>query len=141
MVSFTMKHIWILAWSWPIWSPVFTSNFSETSLKRHTSNYSETSVERTSINNVQTSDLSETLHLLHKLNKSEVKEQERSLKKRQLDFGGGGGGVNRFVNGEDDDFYDDNYYNEINDVEYWDSAVVSRYRGATNVSYGRPKQT
>ena len=41
--------------------------------------------------------------------------EERSLKKRQLDFGGGGGGVNRYVNGDQE--YED--YDPEDDVEYW----------------------
>ena len=122
MVSCTMKHIWILAWSWPLWpkwSPVLSSNFSE-NLVRHTPDYSETSHKRTSNDNEASNSFTSKDH------NSEVQQEDRSLKKRQLDFEGGGGGVNRFVNGEDD-FYDDNYYNEINDVEYWDSAVVGRH--------------
>ena len=46
--------------------------------------------------------------------------EERSLKKRQLDFEGGGGGVNRYVNGDQD--YEDIYsidYRPQDDVEYW----------------------
>ena len=39
----------------------------------------------------------------------------RSLKKRQLDFGGGGGGVNRYVNGDQE--YED--YDPEDDIEYW----------------------
>ena len=46
--------------------------------------------------------------------------EERSLKKRQLDFEGGGGGVNRYVNGDQD--YEDDYsidYRPQDDIEYW----------------------
>ena len=46
--------------------------------------------------------------------------EERSLKKRQLDFEGGGGGVNRYVNGDQD--YEDIYsvdYRPQDDIEYW----------------------
>ena len=46
--------------------------------------------------------------------------EERSLKKRQLDFEGGGGGVNRYVNGDQD--YEDIYsvdYPPQDDIEYW----------------------
>ena len=45
---------------------------------------------------------------------------ERSLKKRQLDFEGGGGGVNRYVNGDQD--YEDVFLNDYNpeaELEYW----------------------
>ena len=47
-------------------------------------------------------------------------EEERSLKKRQLDFEGGGGGVNRYVNGDQDyeDFYSVDYRPQ-DDIEYW----------------------
>ena len=46
-------------------------------------------------------------------------EEERSLKKRQLDFEGGGGGVNRYVNGDQDyeDFYSVDYRPQ-DDIEY-----------------------
>ena len=44
--------------------------------------------------------------------------EERSLKKRQLDFEGGGGGVNRYVNGDQDYDYSIDYRPQ-DDIEYW----------------------
>ena len=45
----------------------------------------------------------------------------RSLQKRQLDFEGGGGGVNRYVNGDGDDYagFSDQYEDINDDKSFW----------------------
>ena len=61
--------------------------------------------------------------------------EERSLKKRQLDFEGGGGGVNRYVNGDQD--YEDIYsidYRPQDDVEYWRMVSPTGFNGLSRLS-------
>ena len=53
-------------------------------------------------------------------------EEERSLKKRQLDFEGGGGGVNRYVNGDQDYDYSIDYRPQ-DDIEYWRMVRLKSY--------------
>ena len=87
-----MKHTWRLAWLCPLLLhlPVSVST-------SHKSKLSDDVNEKTG------SDI--------------VDEAEpRSLQKRQLDFEGGGGGVNKYVNGDGDDYdgFSDQYEDDNN---------------------------
>ena len=93
-----MKHTWRLAWLCPLLLhlPVLV-------IGRNDSDFSDDLIEKTS---------SDTI-----FDNSEA----RLLQKRQLDFEGGGGGVNKYVNGDGDDYngFSDQYEDIDKDVDFW----------------------